>query len=654
MRQGHSKWALVAMLALSACSGDAGKEGAEGPAGEPGADGTPGGTGPQGPPGPGGPAGQGKRLHFTPVPVAVTDAEKRAASASTQASVNGKDVAIQFETVLRSGQSLGSHVFGRLTKSDGSPVKGQDGSEFISPSNDFSSLLQAGGTLFEITQFETTPAAMYLSELRQSPDGKLTATSTQPIDFSGVNGLWTPCAGSVSPWNTHLGSEEYPADARAYENATAVSGLGSSERSMLRYWGLEPATASLAEAKAVYHPYRYGYAVEVALDAAGKPTVTKHYAAGRRALELAYVMPDRRTVYLSDDGTNDALYMFVAKTAGDLSEGQLYAARWFQTSPAGQPWGRADLYWIPLGSNATNAQVKALLDTGIQFSQIFETEAQAADGTCPGAASGFRAINTETGRECLRLKPGQELAASRLESRRYAAYVGATTEFRKTEGITYNPATHRLYIAFSELNNGMTSDPTNRDLGGPNHVQLARNDCGGVYELTVSRSAEVGSEYVAESASSLVEGVWLKAPGASLYPASSPYFAPSFTLPDSSGVAKPATGNVCSVNGIANPDNLTFIPGYDTLLIGEDTTDGHQNDMVWAYNVVTRSLTRIFSTPYGSETTGVYFYPNINGHAYIKTQIQHPYGESDTDKVGADPGVRQSYTGYIGPLPAMD
>ncbi|ADO75032.1 Alkaline phosphatase [Stigmatella aurantiaca DW4/3-1] len=656
MRQGRSNLMVVSMavLALSACSGDDGKEGTPG---TPGADGTPGNNGPQGPQGPQGPegpAGQGKTLHFTPIPVAITDAEKRAAYASTKANVNGKDVAIQFETVLRSGQTLGSHVFGRLTKKDGAPVRGQDGSDFISPSNDFSSILQVGGKLFEVTQFETTPAAMYLSELRQDPDGKLTATQTRPIDFAGVDGLWTPCAGSVSPWNTHLGSEEYPADGRAYENATAVSGLSSAEKSMLRYWGLDAATASLADAKAAYHPYRYGYVVEVSVNEAGTTTVTKHYATGRRALELAYVMPDRRTVYLSDDGTNDAFYMFVAKREGDLSEGQLYAARWFQTSPAGQPWGRADLYWIPLGPSATNAQVKALIDTGIQFSQIFDTEAQSSDGTCPGAASGFRAINTETGRECLRLKPGQELAASRLESRRYAAYVGATTEFRKTEGITFNPATNRLYVAFSELNNGMTSDPANRDLGGPNHVQLARNDCGGVYELVVSRNAEAGSEYVAESASSLVEGVWLKGPGASLYPNTSPYFAPSFTLPDSSGVAQPATGNVCSVNGIANPDNVTFIPGYDTLLIGEDTTDGHQNDMVWAYNMVTRSLTRIFSTPYGSETTGVYFYPNINGHAYIKTQIQHPYGESDTDKVGADLGVRQSYTGYIGPFPAMN
>ena len=53
-------------------------------------------------------------------------------------------------------------------------------------------------------------------------------------------------------------------------------------------------------------------------------------------------------------------------------------------------------------------------------------------------------------------------------------------------------------------------------------------------------------------------------------------------------------------------------------------------------------------------TTGVYFYPDINGYAYIKAQVQHPYGESDTDKVGPDASVTQSYTGYIGPFPAMN
>jgi hypothetical protein len=644
-RAGRLVLASLTALALTACTGEAGAPGDTGPKGDSGA---PGAQGPQGP------AGNGKSISFTPVNAARTEAEKRSVYASPKASVNGQEVSIGYETVLRSGQSLGGHVFGRLVQKNGSPVKNTDGSDFISATNDFSAIIQTGNKIFELTQFETTPAAMYLSELRQDANGKLTATSTRPIDFSGVEGYWIPCAGSVSPWNTNLSSEEYPADARAYEGATTVSSLNKDERPMLRYWGLDQATATIDQVKAVYNPYRYGYVVEVAVDGSGTTTVTKHYAAGRRALELAYVMPDKKTVYLSDDGSNDAFYMFVATRPGDLSEGQLYAARWFQTTLSGAPSGRADIYWLPLGPSATNAQVKALIDSGIRFSDIFEAEPQNADGTCP--TTGFRSINTETGRECLRLKPGQELAASRLESRRYAGYVGGTTEFRKTEGITYNVAGHRLYVAFSELNHGMINDlsPTGKDNGGGNHVQVARNDCGAVYEMVVSPNTTIGSDYVVESAAPLVEGVWLRAPYASLYPTTSPYYDPNFTIADSAGVPKPAIANVCSVNGIANPDNLSFINGYNTLLIGEDTVDGHQNDMVWSYNLVTRELTRIFSTPYGSETTGVYFYPNINGYAYIKAQVQHPYGESDTDKTGGDASVTQSYTGYIGPFPAMD
>ena len=51
------------------------------------------------------------------------------------------------------------------------------------------------------------------------------------------------------------------------------------------------------------------------------------------------------------------------------------------------------------------------------------------------------------------------------------------------------------------------------------------------------------------------------------------------------------------ITGLANPDNLTFVPGYKTLIIGEDTGDGHQNDMIWAYNTESGSLTRIETTP---------------------------------------------------------
>jgi hypothetical protein len=112
-------------------------------------------------------------------------------------------------------------------------------------------------------------------------------------------------------------------------------------------------------------------------------------------------------------------------------------------------------------------------------------------------------------------------------------------------------------------------------------------------------------------------------------------------------------GGMAASQGVKSEHRTPFIPGYHTLIIGEDSGDGHQNDMIWSLNIVTGALTRIQTTPYGSETTSPYFYPNINGHAYIMSVIQHPYGESDSDKL-VDPSGERAYTGYLGPLPPMD
>lgn len=50
----------------------------------------------------------------------------------------------------------------------------------------------------------------------------LSAVSQRPTNWSAWGGLWTPCAGSVSPWQTHLGSEEYEPSAYAIQNATSL------------------------------------------------------------------------------------------------------------------------------------------------------------------------------------------------------------------------------------------------------------------------------------------------------------------------------------------------------------------------------------------------------------------------------------------------
>jgi hypothetical protein len=573
-------------------------------------------------------------IEFVPVPVPTTDAEKRDVNASPAAIVNGDRVSIGFRTILRSGQRAGGGTFGQLLDKTGAPLTAEDGSPFLSNDNDFSSLLtDSRGRVYMVSNFESRPGGMYLTELEQKSDGKLLPVRTRPLDFSHVQGGWVHCAGSVSPWGTHLGSEEYEPDAKQWRDGT----ISDYNAAMAAYFG------AAATAEADMNPYAYGYTVEVKVNHYDSVEVTKHYAMGRIALELAYVMPDRKTAYLSDDGTNVGLYRFVANHEGDLSSGTLWAAQWNQISGAGV--GAAKLNWINLGE-ASNAQVKGWIKK-YTFADIFD-EQDPVGGACPEGYTSINAGHEDGDHQCLKLKDvngdgkvskADELIASRLETRRWAAMEGATTEFRKMEGIAFNPENMQLYIAMSEVDRGMldfarvgkTSPYTTYDQGGPNHMRLEKgNVCGAVYVLNLDGS------YTATDMAGLVAGK----------PMTIDYGADAQS-PDYDGI------NRCSVNGIANPDNITYLPGYNTLIIGEDTGSGHQNDMIWSYNLDAKKLTRIQTTPYGSETTSPYFYPNVNGFAYLMSVVQHPYGESDSDKL-EEAAQARAYTGYIGPFPAMD
>ncbi len=567
-----------------------------------------------------------KPIEFKGVSFPSSDEDKRRILASDEITVDGKTQTIGYNTILRSGDTIGSDVFGLLMDENGNPVFNKDGSKHISTDNDFSSLLPIGKKLFMVSHFESRPGAMYLTELKQNKtDGKLEAVNTKSIDFSSFGGLWVPCAGSVTPWGTHLGSEEYPTNARVMEKASSMDEIEDYDKPMARYFNLDPYAKSttVEDFRAVFKPYRYGYPVEVSVSRDGNASVQKHFAMGRVAVELAYVMPDNRTAYISDDGTNVGFFMFVADHAGDLSSGTLYGARWNQIHDA--HGGYAELAWVTLG-HADNDTIQKAIEDGTSFSDIFTVAKPKDDGSCE---QGFTSIRTTTGHECLQVKPGMESIASRLETRRYAAMKGATTEFRKEEGITYDKDSRKLYVAMSQVAKGM-EDGGRHDKGGPNHIRLPKNKCGVVYGLDIRPDATIGSDFVAANMYGVVVGTMHK------YPKDGDF-----------------SGNSCDVNAIANPDNVTYMTGHDTLIIGEDTGSGHQNDVIWAFKTKTGKLTRIQTTPYGSETTSPYFYPDINGYAYLMSVVQHPYGESDGDKLLGSAAAK-AYTGYIGPLPAMD
>jgi hypothetical protein len=574
---------------------------------------------------------------ITDVSAPATDAEKREVRASDLAVVDQRPARIGWNTVLRSGQLVGDATigFGEQVDDQLKPILVADGSRPIADSNDFTSLLTVEGKLFSVAQFESQPGAMYLTELsREAETGKLTPLRTKPLDLSKIHGIWNPCAGMTTPWKTHLGSEEYEPDAKkgATSAATMATFFGGGS-----VQGGDPTKPN---------PYFYGYPVEVAVtSAAGDYKVAKHYSMGRFAHELSYVMPDNKTVYESDDGTNVGLYLYVADTAGDLTGGTLYAAKWNQTSEPGESaLGTADIGFLKLG-HAKDSEIEALIATGVTFADIFDSVAPSAELTCP---DGYKSANANgVGLECLALKPGKEQAAAFLETRRYASYVGATTEFRKEEGITFDAEGGRLYVAYSEVQYGMEdhkkngADEQSYDVGLANDIKLKFNVCGAVYGYDVGIVDGIDSEYVIKSAEGVVAGRMTQvADPTSIDAQSLPAYAED----------SPFVNSTCDIDGIANPDNLTFITGRRTLIIGEDSTDGHQNDAVWSYDLREKELTRIMTTPYGAETTSVYYYPDFADSSYIVGVVQHPYGESDTDKL-TDPAEKHSYFGVIGPLP---
>ena len=84
-------------------------------------------------------------------------------------------------------------------------------------------------------------------------------------------------------------------------------------------------------------------------------------------------------------------------------------------------------------------------------------------------------------------------------------------------------------------------------------------------------------------------------------------------------------GNTADPEQIASPDNLKFSEKLRTLFIGEDS--GNHLNNLWAYNVDTKQLIRILSTPAGAESTGLHAVDEVNGWTYIMSNFQHPGDE---------------------------
>ena len=471
-----------------------------------------------------------------------------------------------------------------------------------------------GRAVFAVVQFEYTsrnlagadtygqlPSPVAVLTLDQNPaDGALTLVKYHNVDTSAAHGLWITCGASLSPWGTHLASEEYEPD------APFAAGDAQFRAFSRNLFGDESAA----------NPYHYGHLPEITVNPDGSGTCRKHYGLGRISHELIQVMPDNRTALMGDDHTNAGLFMFVADREKDLSAGTLYVAKvgaGFSLDPAAPG---AALSWIRLG-HATSAEIEHLADT-LKPADILDVSK-----TDPNEAT-WSQVFVDGVANWVRLRPGMEKAAAFLETHRYAGLVGASMGFTKLEGTTVNVRDKIAYSALQNIEGSMVRGASNwRESSG----------------ITVDRPVRAGGIFAHDLAGGQTDsaGVTIASD-----------WVPVRTRALLIGEDRPADalGNLADPDRIASPDNLKFSERLRTLFVGEDS-GSHVNNFLWAYNVDSGTLARLASMPAGAESTGLQAVDELNGWTYIVSSFQHPgdWSRRLHGKVQAtlDPLVRANY-----------
>lgn len=464
---------------------------------------------------------------------------------------------------------------------DGSSLIHLDGAQVEGVNNPVFHVVQfeyASQNLAGASEYGNLPSPIAILTLDQNQTtGHLELKKYFNVDTSAVHGLWITCGASMSPWNTHLSSEEYEPD--AFEQGIG----GPSPKGISKNFFGDEAAAK---------PYNYGHLPEVIVNKDGSGSIVKHFCMGRISHELVHVMPDNRTVIMGDDYTNGGFFMFIADVAKDLSAGKLYVAKYVSElteSSTGQ------IKWIELG-HATSQEIEKMVNVdNIQPSDIMESLT-----TNPNDASYTKIILAKK-KLWVKVKPGMEKAAAFLETHRYAALKGGSMAFTKMEGTTINIKDKVAYSALANIQNSMIKD--NAAWVAAHNVSFTKKiTAGGVlaHDLTAGQSTTDGQPINSE---------WI------------PYQSKMLLMGED--ITVDSLGNTANPDKIASPDNLKFSETLRTLFIGEDSGN-HPNNFLWAYNVDTKAdPVRLLSTPAGAESTGLHAVDSVNGWTYIMSNFQH-------------------------------
>ena len=430
-----------------------------------------------------------------------------------------------YQVLIQSGDALtdGTVAGGIYAADDGNRM-------FTSEKPDYNAFVHSDATGhhgYLYTAWEDRPAG--LSQLELEWD---TATETweiissQMLNLSSINGGWVLCFGSMTPWGTPLLSEELYFDNTEDWNNEDFR-YHADQTKLADYLGTYP------------NPYDYGYIIEIENAASTEPVFDRHLAMGRFSHENAMVMPDEKTVYLTDDGYDTVLFKFIADQAGDLSAGTLYAAHLNQD----QGWDSAtigfDVEWIEMASSS-NGAIQAWIDDydGITPADHVNGQTSYISDEAINDWAEHR-LNEDLNNDGVVGYASDDRVAF-LESRKAAAALGASDEWNKMEGVAFNPnAPDNLYLAMSSIGYAMSD--------GQGDIDVSENYCGIVYRMTMSSAWNVNRIVPA-----IVGGP---------YTSSAQY--------------------ECNIDNLAGPDNLLVLDD-GRVLVGEDTRR-HEYNMVWLW-----------------------------------------------------------------------
>ena len=430
-----------------------------------------------------------------------------------------------YQVLLQSGDALsdGGVAGGIYAADDGALL-------FQSEKPDFNAFVPAtadGERGFLYTAWEDRPAGISQLEIEwNATSSEWDVLNSTMLDLSGINGGWVLCFGSISPWGAPLFSEELYFDNTDAWNDQSFR-YHHNQVLLEDYLGVYP------------NPYDYGYILEIEDADSAAPEFNRHLAMGRFSHENAQVMPDERTVYLTDDGYDTVLYKFIADVPGDLSAGTLYAAHLAQDQSRDAATTGFDVDWVELGSSSS-AEVQTWIDEydGVTPADFVDGESSyiSDDEINDWAEARLKEDLNDDGT----IGTAADDRVAFLESRKAAAALGATDEWNKMEGVAFNPEVPNvLYLAMSSISNAMT------DAQGD--IDLTENSCGIVYRMTMNTTWNVNRI-------------------------------------DPAIVGGPYTSSAqfqCDIDNLAGADNLLVL-NDGRVLVGEDTWR-HEHNTVWLW-----------------------------------------------------------------------